>query len=91
MKQSLAMIETVGLVTAIEASDAAMKSANVELIGWKKIGSGMISVFFSGDVASTKTAVEAAVEAASKVGKVTSVDVIARPHGDLSKLVDILK
>ena len=82
MKQALAMIETKGFVPAMEAADAAMKAANVELLGWKKVGSGLVAVFMEGDVASAK----AAVEAASKVGEVSSVDVIARPHDDLVKL-----
>ena len=68
------------------AADAAMKAANVEMLGWKKVGSGLVSVFFEGDVASAKAAVEAASDAAAKVGEVASVDVIARPHDDLVKL-----
>ena len=86
MKQALAMIETKGFVPAMEAADAAMKAANVELLGWKKVGSGLVAVFFEGDVASAKAAGEAASEAASKIGEVSSVDVIARPHDDLVKL-----
>ena len=86
MKQALAMVETKGFVAAMEAADAAMKAANVELLGWKKVGSGLVAVFMEGDVASAKAAMEAASEAASKVGEVSSVDVIARPHDDLVKL-----
>ncbi len=86
MKQALAMIETKGFVAAMAAADAAMKAANVEMLGWKKVGSGLVSVFFEGDVASAKAAVEAASDAAAKVGEVASVDVIARPHDDLVKL-----
>ncbi len=80
------MIETKGFVPAMEAADAALKAANVELLGWKKVGSGLVAVFFTGDVASAKAAMEAASEAAGKVGEVNSVDVIARPHDDLTKL-----
>ena len=86
MKQALAMIETKGFVPAMEAADAAMKAANVELLGWKKVGSGLVAVFMEGDVASAKAAVEAASVAASKVGEGSSVDVIARPHDHLVKL-----
>ena len=86
MKKALSMIETKGFVTAMVAADAAMKAAAVELLGWRKVGSGLVAVFFSGDVASAKAAVEAGSEAAGKVGEVTSVDVIARPHDDLTKL-----
>lgn len=86
MKQALAMIETMGFVPAMEAADAAMKAANVEMLGWKKVGSGLVAVFFTGDVASAKAAIDAAAEAAGRVGKVSAVDVIARPHDDLSKL-----
>ena len=89
MKQALAMIETVGFVSAMEAADAAMKAASVEVLGWKKVGSGLVAVFFSGDVASAKAAVEAAADAAGKIGKVVAVDVIARPHDDLAKLADL--
>ncbi len=86
MKQALAMVETKGFVPAIQAADAAVKAANVELLGWKKVGSGLVAVFFTGDVASAKAALDAATDAASKVGEVSSADVIARPHDDLSKL-----
>ena len=82
MKQALAMIETKGFVAAMEAADAALKSASVELLGWKKVGGGLVAIFFTGDVASAK----AALDAASKVGSVESAAVIARPHEDLSKL-----
>lgn len=80
------MVETKGFVPAMEAADAALKAANVELLGWKKVGSGLVAVFFTGDVASAKAALDSAVEAASKVGAVESADVIARPHEDLDKL-----
>ena len=80
------MIETKGFVPAIEAADAAMKAANVEMLGWKKVGSGLVAVFFTGDVASAKAAIDAAAEAAGRVGTVSAVDVIARPHDDLTKL-----
>lgn len=93
MSQSLGMIETRGFAGAIEATDAmvkaadaALKSASVDLLGWKKAGGGLVAIFFTGDVASAKAALESAVDAASKVGSVESAAVIARPHEDLSKL-----
>jgi ethanolamine utilization protein EutM len=70
----------------MEASDAALKSADVSMTGWEKIGSGLVTGFFTGDVAAVKAAVEAGSEAASQVGEVVSVQVIPRPHDDLSKL-----
>ena len=86
MKQALAMVETKGFVAAMEAADAALKSASVDLLGWKKAGGGLVAIFFTGDVASAKAALESAVDAASKVGSVESAAVIARPHEALSKL-----
>ncbi len=85
-KQAIGMIETKGLISLIEASDAALKSADVKMNGWEKIGSGLVTAFFTGDVAAVKAAVEAGSEAASQVGEVVSVQVIPRPHDDLSKL-----
>ena len=89
--EALGMIETKGLVTLIEASDAALKSANVEMAGWEKIGSGLVTVFVVGDVAAVKAAVDAGASAASKVGEVVSVQVIPRPHEDLVGLVPTKK
>lgn len=86
MKKALAMVETKGFVAAMQAADAAVKAADVELLGWKKVGSGLVAVFFTGDVASAKAALDSAVEASSKIGEVTAADVIARPHDDLLKL-----
>ena len=85
--QALGMIETKGLIALIEAGDAALKSANVQLVGWKKIGSGYVSILLVGDVAAVKAAVDAGAAAASKVGEVLSVQVIPRPHGDLAKVL----
>jgi ethanolamine utilization protein EutM len=70
----------------MEASDAALKSADVTLTGWEKIGSGLVTAFFTGDVAAVKAAVEAGADAASSMGEVVAVQVIPRPHDDLSKL-----
>jgi ethanolamine utilization protein EutM len=85
--QALGMIETKGLITMIEAGDAMLKAANVELLGWQKIGSGYVSVMVLGDVAAVKAATDAGAAAASKVGEVLSVQVIPRPHGDLTKVL----
>ena len=87
-KQALGMIETVGLISLIEASDAAIKAADIEMAGWEKIGSGLVCGFFTGDVAAVKAGVEAGADAASQIGEVHSIQVIPRPHEDLSKLGD---
>ena len=80
------MIETKGLSALLEASDAALKSANVTLTGWEKIGSGYVTAFFRGDVAAVKAATDAAASAAAQVGQVVSVQVIPRPHDSLPTL-----
>ena len=84
--EALGMIETKGLVPLIEASDAMLKSANVTLIGWQKIGSGLVTALVVGDVAAVKAAIDAGAEAASKVGEVVAVQVIPRPHEELGGL-----
>jgi ethanolamine utilization protein EutM len=85
--EALGMIETKGLITLIEAADSALKAANVQMVGWEKIGSGLVTVFFVGDVAAVKAAVDAGASAASKVGEVVSVQVIPRPHDELSSVL----
>ncbi|MFM8287265.1 MAG: BMC domain-containing protein [Planctomycetaceae bacterium] len=85
--EALGMIETKGLVALIEASDAMLKSANVQIVGWEKVGSGMVTVFVVGDVAAVKAAVDAGAGAASKVGEVMSVQVIPRPHEELAAVL----
>ncbi|MEI3607201.1 BMC domain-containing protein [Pseudogracilibacillus sp. SE30717A] len=91
MSNSLGMIETRGLTAAIEAADAMLKAANVEIVGSEKIGSGLVSVIIQGDVGAVKAATEVGEEAASRVGEVVAVHVIPRPHGDISKLLPELK
>ena len=86
-QQAIGLIETKGLVSLIEASDAALKSANVTIIGWDKVGSGMVTAFFTGDVAAVKAAVEAAAAAAGKIGDVVGVHIIARPHDELTAML----
>jgi ethanolamine utilization protein EutM len=80
------MVETKGLVAQFEATDAMLKAANVELVGWEKVGSGFVSTFVRGDVAAVKAAVEAGATAASSIGEVVAVHVIPRPHEDLATL-----
>ena len=89
--EALGMIETRGLVAAIEASDAMVKAANVTLIGTEKIGSGLVSVMVRGDVGAVKAAVEAGGSAASSLGEVVATHVIPRPHADVEKLLPTLK
>lgn len=81
--EALGMIETKGFVALVEASDAMVKAANVDLVGWEKIGSGLVTAFVAGDVAAVKAAVDAGAAAASRIGEVVSVQVIPRPHEDL--------
>jgi ethanolamine utilization protein EutM len=81
--ESLGMLETKGFVTLVEASDAMMKAANVEFLGWDKVGSGLVTVFVTGDVAAVKAATDAGASAGSRVGEVVGVQVIPRPHDDL--------
>ena len=90
-KEALGMIETKGLVGAIEAADAMVKSANVTLIGYEKIGSGLVTVMVRGDVGAVKSAVEAGGAAASRLGEVIALHVIPRPHNDVEKLLPSVK
>src|SRR6201989_2190165 len=84
---ALGMVETKGLVALIEASDAMLKSANVTLIGWQKIGSGLVTAMVVGDVAAVKAAVDAGAAAAGRVGEVMGVQVIPRPHDDVNSVI----
>ena len=90
-QEALGMIETRGLVAAIEAADAMVKAANVTLIGTEKIGSGLVSVMVRGDVGAVKSAVEAGGAAASSLGEIIATHVIPRPHGDVEKILPSLK
>ncbi|MCR1898402.1 ethanolamine utilization microcompartment protein EutM [Irregularibacter muris] len=85
--EALGMIETRGLVGAIEAADAMVKSANVSLIGYNKIGSGLVTVMVRGDVGAVKAATDAGCAAATRVGEVVSVHVIPRPHTDVENIL----
>lgn len=84
------MIETRGLVAAIEAADAMVKSAEVTLVGTEKIGSGLVSVMVRGDVGAVKAATEAGSSAATKLGELIAVHVIPRPHTDVEKILPTL-
>ena len=88
--EALGMIETRGLVAAIEAADAMVKAAEVTLIGTEKIGSGLVSVMVRGDVGAVKAATEAGSVAASRLGELVAVHVIPRPHGDVEKILPSL-
>jgi microcompartment protein CcmL/EutN len=85
--EALGMVETKGLVSAIEAADAMTKAANVNLIGYEKIGSGLVTVMVRGDVGAVKASVDAGVAAARNVGEVASQHVIPRPNTDTEKLL----
>ncbi|QVK20382.1 BMC domain-containing protein [Mycoplasmatota bacterium] len=87
MKEALGLIETKGLVGAIEAADAMVKAANVTLIGKEQIGSGLVTVMVRGDVGAVKAATEAGSDAARRVGELVSVHVIPRPHEDVEALI----
>ena len=87
MNEALGMVETRGLVAAIEAADAMVKAANVTLVGSEKIGSGLVSVMVRGDVGAVKAATDAGAAAASRVGELVSVHVIPRPHGDVEEIL----
>lgn len=82
---ALGMVETKGLVAAIEAADAMVKAANVNLIGYEKIGSGLVTVMVRGDVGAVKAATDAGAASARLVGEVVSIHVIPRPHTDTEK------
>jgi len=84
---SLGMIETKGLIGAIEAADAMVKSANVQLVGKEQVGGGLVTVMVRGDVGAVKAATDAGAAAAEKVGELVSVHVIARPHTEVDAIL----
>ena len=84
---SLGMIETKGLVGAIEAADAMVKSANVQLVGKEQVGGGLVTVMVRGDVGAVKAATDAGASAAEKVGELISVHVIPRPHSEVAAIL----
>lgn len=84
---ALGMIETHGFIAAVEAADAMAKAANVTLVGYKQIGSGLVTVLVRGDVGAVKAATDAGTAAARNVGEVVSTHVIPRPHGDVELIL----
>ena len=89
-QEALGMVETKGLVGAIEAADAMVKSANVSLVGYEKIGSGLVTVMVRGDVGAVKAATDAGAAAAERVGELISVHVIPRPHEEVEYILPSL-
>ncbi len=87
MKLALGMVETRGLIGAIEAADAMVKAANVKLIGKERIGSGLVTVMVRGDVGAVKASVDAGASAAKRVGELYGVHVIPSPHDDVEMIL----
>ena len=81
--EALGMIETKGFIALVEATDAMIKAANVQFLGWDKVGSALVTGFVTGDVAAVKAAIDAGAAAAGRIGEVVAVQVIPRPHDDL--------
>jgi ethanolamine utilization protein EutM len=84
---AIGMIETRGLVPAIEAADAMVKAANVQIVAKETVGGGLVAIIVRGDVGAVKAATDAGAVAANKVGDVLSVHVIPRPHDDLAAIL----
>ncbi len=89
MKKAVGFVETRGLIGAIEAADAMVKAAEVRIVEYRQVGSGLISIVIQGDVAAVQAAVQAGSMAAEKVGEVVSVNVIPRPNEELAKLLPL--
>ena len=89
MAEALGMIETKGFVGMVEASDAMVKAARVELVGFEKIGGGYVTAIVRGDVAAVKAATEAGARAAERVGELVSVHVIPRPHVNIDEVLPL--
>ena len=88
-EEALGLIETVGMVPAIEAADKMLKAANVELVSYENIGSTLVTIMVKGDVAAVRASVEAGAEAAAAVGKLTAQNVMPRPIKDIGAIVSI--
>jgi microcompartment protein CcmL/EutN len=89
-REALGMIECRGLVAMIEAADAAVKAANVTLVGWEKIDAGLVTAIVRGEVAAVKAAVDAGAAAGRRVGEVLSTHVIPRPHSNIDEALPVL-
>ena len=87
--EALGMIETRGFTAMVEAADAMVKAAKVELIGYEKIGGGFVTAIVRGDVAAVRAAVDAGVRAAEKVGEIVSTHVIPRPHNNVDSALPL--
>jgi ethanolamine utilization protein EutM len=89
--EALGMIECRGLVAMIEAADAMVKSANVNLVGYEKVDAGLVTAIVRGEVGAVKAAVEAGAAAARKVGEVVSTHIIPRPHGEVEEGLSVVR
>ena len=89
-REALGMIECRGLVAMIEAADAAVKAANVTLVGWEKVDAGLVTAIVRGEVAAVKAAVDAGAAAGRKVGEVVSTHIIPRPHSNIDDAIPVL-
>jgi ethanolamine utilization protein EutM len=89
-REALGLIECRGLVAMIEAADAAVKSANVTLVGWEKIDAGLVTAIVRGEVGAVKAAVDAGAAAGRRVGEVLSTHVIPRPHSNIDEAIPVL-
>jgi len=89
MAEALGMIETRGFAAMVEASDAMVKAAKVELVGYEKIGGGYVTAVVRGDVAAVKAAIDAGVRGAERVGEAVSTHVIARPHDNIDNVLPL--
>lgn len=88
MKQAIGIVETKSLVAAIQASDTMVKAADVHVVDFNYVGSGIVAVIVSGEVAAVTAAVESASEAASQLAEIVSANVIARPHDEVDKIIN---
>ena len=91
MEEALGMVECRGLVAMIEAADAMVKAANVQLVGYEKIDAGLVTAIVRGEVAAVRSAVDAGAAAGSKVGEVVSTHVIPRPHNSVDQGIPVLR
>jgi microcompartment protein CcmL/EutN len=88
-EEALGLVETVGMVPALEAADKMLKASNVELVSYENVGSTLVTIMVKGDVAAVKAAVEAGAEAAAAIGKLTAKNVMPRPIRDIGDIVSI--
>ncbi len=88
-EEALGLVETLGMVPAIEAADKMLKAANVELISYENVGSSLVTIMIKGDVAAVTSAVEAGAEAAAAIGKLTAKNVMPRPIREVGDIVSV--